>query len=123
MKLFILLGSINAFIAVALGAFGAHGLEGKVSERMLEVWKTGVTYHMFHALGLFIIAILIGKFPNVASFTWAGWIMFVGILFFSGSLYALSTTGIKFFGPITPLGGLAFLIAWVLVAVGAMRYL
>jgi uncharacterized membrane protein YgdD (TMEM256/DUF423 family) len=123
MKLFILLGSINAFIAVALGAFGAHGLEGKVSERMLEVWKTGVTYHMFHALGLLFIAILISKFPNAATFTWAGWIMLIGILFFSGSLYALSTTGIKFFGPITPLGGLAFLIAWVLIAVGAMRHL
>ncbi|WP_246943782.1 DUF423 domain-containing protein [Bacillus pinisoli] len=123
MKLFILLGSINAFIAVALGAFGAHGLEGKISERMVEVWKTGVLYHIFHALGLLFIAFLVDKFPNATSFTWAGWIMFIGILFFSGSLYALSTTGIKFFGPITPLGGLAFLIAWVLVAVGALRYL
>jgi uncharacterized membrane protein YgdD (TMEM256/DUF423 family) len=123
MKLFILLGSLNAFIAVALGAFGAHGLEGKISERMLEVWKTGVTYHMFHALGLLVIAMLIGKFPNVASFTWAGWMMLIGIILFSGSLYALSTTGIKFFGPITPLGGLAFLIAWIFVAVGAIKYL
>jgi uncharacterized membrane protein YgdD (TMEM256/DUF423 family) len=123
MKLFILLGSLNAFIAVALGAFGAHGLEGKISERMLEVWKTGVTYHMFHALGLLVIAMLIGKFPNVASFTWSGWMMLIGIILFSGSLYALSTTGIKFFGPITPLGGLAFLLAWIFVAVGAIKYL
>ncbi|MFD1735108.1 DUF423 domain-containing protein [Bacillus salitolerans] len=123
MKLFILLGALNAFIAVALGAFGAHGLEGKLSERMLEVWKTGVTYHMFHAIGLVIIGLLIAKFPNVPSFTVAGWAMFIGIILFSGSLYALSTTGIKFFGPITPLGGVAFLIAWVFVIIGALRYL
>ncbi|MFZ3591478.1 DUF423 domain-containing protein [Bacillus sp. DJP31] len=123
MKLFILLGSLNALIAVALGAFGAHGLEGKISERMLEVWKTGVTYQMFHALGLLIIGMLIGKFPEASAFTWAGWAMFVGIILFSGSLYALSTTGIKVFGPITPLGGLAFLIAWVFVMVGAVKYL
>jgi uncharacterized membrane protein YgdD (TMEM256/DUF423 family) len=123
MKLFILLGSINAFIAVALGAFGAHGLEGKISERMLEVWKTGVTYQMFHAIGLLAIGLLVGKFPQVTTFTWAGWMMFVGIVLFSGSLYALSTTGIKVFGPITPLGGLAFLVAWVFVIVGTVKYL
>jgi uncharacterized membrane protein YgdD (TMEM256/DUF423 family) len=120
MKIFILLGSINAFIAVALGAFGAHGLEGKISERMLEVWKTGVTYQMFHAIGLLAIGLLVGKFPQVTSFSW---MMFIGIVLFSGSLYALSTTGIKFFGPITPLGGLAFLVAWVFVIVGAVKYL
>jgi uncharacterized membrane protein YgdD (TMEM256/DUF423 family) len=123
MKLFILLGGLNAFIAVALGAFGAHGLEGKLSERMLEVWKTGVTYHMFHAMGLILIGLLVSKFPNASSFTTAGWVMLVGIILFSGSLYALSTTGIKVFGPITPIGGLAFLIAWVFVMIGAVKYL
>jgi uncharacterized membrane protein YgdD (TMEM256/DUF423 family) len=123
MKVFLLLGSINALISVALGAFGAHGLEGKISERMLEVWKTGVMYQMFHAIGLLVIGLLIGKFPQVTSFTWAGWMMFTGIVLFSGSLYALSTTGIKVFGPITPLGGLAFLVAWVFVIIGALRYL
>ncbi len=123
MKLFILLGSINALVAVALGAFGAHGLEGKISERMIEVWKTGVTYQMFHAIALLIIGLLIGKFPEASAFTWAGWVMFLGIILFSGSLYALSTTGIKIFGPITPLGGLAFLVSWVLLMIGAVRYL
>jgi uncharacterized membrane protein YgdD (TMEM256/DUF423 family) len=123
MKLFILLGGLNAFIAVALGAFGAHGLEGKLSERMLEVWKTGVTYHMFHAMGLILIGLLVSKFPSASSFTTAGWVMLVGIILFSGSLYALSTTGIKVFGPITPIGGLAFLIAWVFVMIGAVKYL
>ncbi|KAA0546141.1 DUF423 domain-containing protein [Bacillus sp. BGMRC 2118] len=123
MKLFIVIGAINALIAVALGAFGAHGLEGKLSAKMLEVWKTGVTYQMFHAIGLLVIGLLVGKYENVASFTWAGWIMFIGIVLFSGSLYALSTTGIKFFGPITPLGGVAFLIAWFMVIIGAVKYL
>lgn len=123
MKIFILLGSISAFIGVALGAFGAHGLEGRISERMLEVWKTGVTYHMFHAIALLVVGILVYKFPGAASFSWAGWMMFIGIILFSGSLYMLSTTGIKLFGPITPLGGLAFLIGWVLVAIGAIRHL
>lgn len=123
MKVFIILGAINALIAVALGAFGAHGLEGKLSEKMLEVWKTGVTYQMFHALGLLVVGLLVGKFENVSSFTWAGWLMFIGIILFSGSLYALSTTGIKFFGPITPLGGVAFLVAWLMVVIGAVKYL
>lgn len=123
MKVFIVLGAINALIAVALGAFGAHGLEGKLSEKMLDVWKTGVTYQMFHALGLLVVGLLVGKFENVSSFTWAGWLMFIGIILFSGSLYALSTTGIKFFGPITPLGGVAFLVAWLMVVIGAVKYL
>lgn len=123
MKLFIVLGAINAFLAVALGAFGAHGLEGKLSEKMLEVWKTGVTYQMFHAIGLLVIGLLVGKFATASSFTWAGWLMLIGIVLFSGSLYALSTTGIKVFGPITPLGGVAFLVAWVFVIVGAIKHL
>ncbi|WP_027408076.1 DUF423 domain-containing protein [Anoxybacteroides tepidamans] len=123
MKIFVLLGAINAFLAVALGAFGAHGLEGKIPERYLEIWKTGVHYHMFHAIGLFIVALLLGKFPNIQQLTTAGWIMFVGIVLFSGSLYVLSVTQIKPLGAITPFGGVAFLIAWAMIAYVAVKHL
>ncbi len=123
MKLFILLGAINAFLAVALGAFGAHGLEGKISEKYLKTWNTGVTYQMFHATGLFIVGILLAKAPNTGMLNTAGWLMLIGIILFSGSLYVLSTTGIKVLGAITPLGGLAFLAAWLLVGIVAIRHL
>ena len=123
MKVFIILGAINAFIAVALGAFGAHGLADKLEPKYLEIWKTGVTYQMFHATGLFIIGLLIGKVPNASLFTWSGWLMLIGIILFSGSLYILSVTQINKLGAITPLGGVCFLAAWILIVVGAMKHL
>ncbi|MFF2443359.1 DUF423 domain-containing protein [Priestia megaterium] len=123
MKLFLIIGAINAMLAVALGAFGAHGLEGKISEKYLEVWKTGVQYQMFHAMGLFVIAFLLNKFPQSSLLTASGWIMFTGIVLFSGSLYVLSTSGIKVLGAITPLGGVAFIVAWILIVVAAVKWL
>ncbi len=109
-----------AFLAVALGAFGAHGLEGKISEKMLKVWEKGVTYQMFHAVGLFVVAFLMAKL-NSSLVSTAGWFMFAGIILFSGSLYVLSTSGIKILGAITPFGGVAFLVAWALLAVAAVK--
>ena len=123
MKPFLIIGAINAMLAVALGAFGAHGLEGKISEKYLEVWKTGVQYQMFHAMGLFVIAFLLNKFPQSSLLTASGWIMFAGIVLFSGSLYVLSTSGIKVLGAITPLGGVAFIVAWILIVVAAVKWL
>ena len=123
MKTFVLLGAINEFLAVALGAFGAHGLEGKIPDRYFEIWKTGVQYQMFHALGLFVVGLMLGKFPNINLLTAAGWIMFIGIVLFSGSLYVLSLTQIKPLGAITPFGGVAFLIAWVLIGYAAVKTL
>ncbi|WP_316572199.1 DUF423 domain-containing protein [Neobacillus sp. YIM B06451] len=123
MKTFIMIGAINAFLAVALGAFGAHGLEGRVAPKYLEIWKTGVQYQMFHAVGLLVIGFLAGKVPAGSLFTTAGWLMLAGIVLFSGSLYVLSLTKISVLGAITPLGGLAFLAAWVLIAVGASKHL
>jgi uncharacterized membrane protein YgdD (TMEM256/DUF423 family) len=122
-KVFIVLGAINAFLAVALGAFGAHGLEGKLEPKYLEVWKTGVTYQMFHATGLLIIGILSGKLPANSLLSWSGWLMFIGIILFSGSLYVLSVTKIGVLGAITPLGGLSFLAAWILIVIAAVKYL
>ncbi|EMA6343346.1 DUF423 domain-containing protein [Bacillus cytotoxicus] len=120
MKIFFLLGCIAAGLSVALGAFGAHGLENKVSAKMLEVWKTGVTYQMFHAGGLLIVALLMDKIQS-SLVSAAGWFMVAGIIMFSGSLYALSITGIKFFGPITPLGGVAFIVGWILLGTAIVK--
>jgi uncharacterized membrane protein YgdD (TMEM256/DUF423 family) len=123
MKLFIILGAINAFLSVALGAFGAHGLEGKIEPKYLETWKTGVTYQMFHAVGLLVIGILLGKVPASSLLSSSGWLMFIGILLFSGSLYVLSVTRISVLGAITPFGGVSFLAAWVLLVIAAVKYL
>ncbi|KAB2332456.1 DUF423 domain-containing protein [Bacillus mesophilum] len=123
MKLFIILGAVNAFLSVALGAFGAHGLEGRVEPKYLETWKTGVTYQMFHATGLLIIGVLLGKLPASSLLSTAGWLMIGGIILFSGSLYVLTLTKISVLGAITPLGGLSFLAAWVLLIIAAVKYL
>ncbi|HEY4553685.1 MAG TPA: DUF423 domain-containing protein [Bacillaceae bacterium] len=122
MKTFIILGAINAFLAVGLGAFGAHALEGKLEPKYLEVWKTGVTYQMFHALGLIAIGILSGNVQASSLLGWSGWAMLIGIILFSGSLYVLSISGIRVLGAITPFGGVAFLISWVLLIVFAVKH-
>lgn len=122
MKIFVILGAINAALAVALGAFGAHGLEGKISDKYLEVWKTGVQYHMFHAIGLFVVALLLAKAPQSSFLSTSGWLMMAGIILFSGSLYVLSISGIKVLGAITPLGGVAFITAWILIVIAALKW-
>ena len=123
MKLFIILGALNAFLSVALGAFGAHILEGRMEPKYIEIWGKGVTYQMLHAVGLLIIGVLLGKLPGSSLLSWSGWLMFIGIVLFSGSLYVLSITQISVLGAITPLGGVAFLAAWVLVIIAAVKYL
>lgn len=121
MKLFVILGAVHAFLAVALGAFGSHGLEGKVEAKYLDIWKTAVQYQMFHALGLVVVGFFVGQFGNSSALNWSGWLMFFGILLFSGSLFVLVLTGISKLGAITPIGGLAFLAAWVLLIVAAVK--
>ncbi|WP_042463708.1 DUF423 domain-containing protein [Neobacillus dielmonensis] len=124
MKLFIIAGAVNAFLAVALGAFGAHGLKDKLDAHYLGIWETGVQYQMFHAAGLLVVGLLIGKLAAAGSlFTWSGWLMLVGIILFSGSLYVLSLTKISVLGAITPLGGVCFLAAWVMMIIGTAKYL
>jgi uncharacterized membrane protein YgdD (TMEM256/DUF423 family) len=117
-RLFITLGAINAGLAVALGAFGAHGLQDLLSEKALLTWHTAVDYHGFHALGLLLIGILSHWIPVAVR---AGWWLLAGILLFSGSLYLLSLTGVSALGAITPLGGLCFLLGWALLARLALR--
>lgn len=123
MPFFIIAGAMNAAIAVMLGAFGAHALKEKLSEHYLAIWETAVQYQMFHALGLIAIGILmssslIGPIPQL---TWAGWLLLVGIIIFSGSLYILSLTGIGILGAITPIGGVAFIIGWIMLIIAALK--
>jgi uncharacterized membrane protein YgdD (TMEM256/DUF423 family) len=118
------LGAINAFLAVAAGAFGAHGLKTRVAPEMLGVFETGARYHMYHSLAFFVVAWLVTRADGAAGVKYAnagGWAFLAGIVLFSGSLYALTLTGTRGLGAITPLGGLAFLIGWILVAVAATR--
>jgi uncharacterized membrane protein YgdD (TMEM256/DUF423 family) len=121
MKLFIILGSLNALIGVGLGAFGAHGLKSKVAPDMLTVWETAVQYHLVHALGLIMIGILCQLMPEASLVRTSGWLLLAGIVMFSGSLYALVLTGTKPLGIITPIGGVAFLVGWLLLALSAWR--
>ncbi len=118
---FLLLSALSAFIAVAMGAFGAHALKTVLTADMLAVYKTAVTYQMWHALGLGLIALLRYHQPQSSLIKYAGWLMFTGIILFSGSLYILSLSGLKWLGMITPLGGVCFLSAWLLLIIFSFR--
>jgi len=119
-KLFFLLGSLSAFLAVAAGAFGAHGLKARLSAEMLNTFEIAVRYHFYHALALFVAAWAYTRWPSSAT-TAAGWLFVIGMLIFSGSLYTLALTGIRWLGAITPLGGLAFLAGWLCLAWAAWQ--
>ena len=114
-RLFVILGSLNAALAVILGAFGAHMVKNQLSENLMATFQTGNQYHFFHALGLFAVAFMASQ-TNSKLVKWSGFLMFIGIILFSGSLYILSITGIKWLGAITPIGGIAFIVAWILLA-------
>jgi len=116
---FLLLGALSAFIGVGMGAFGAHGLKAVISPEMLTVYQTGVTYQMWHALGLIGVALIHRQAPDSKLLHWAGWLMFAGILLFSGSLYALVLLNHHSLGMITPFGGVCFLTAWLLITLFA----
>ena len=121
MKVFVMLGSLSAFLGVGLGAFGAHGLKAKVAPELLAVWQTGVQYHLVHALGLVMVGILCHLLPEVALMRTAGWMLVAGTVLFSGSLYLLVLSDIRALGMITPLGGVAFLAGWLLLAVAVWQ--
>ena len=121
MKTFVVLGSLSAFAGVALGAFGAHGLKTRVTPEMLTVWQTGVHYHLIHAMGLLLVGILSHLMPETAMVRNAGWAIFLGTVLFSGSLYLLVLTDIKPLGMITPFGGIAFLVGWLLLGIAAWQ--
>ena len=114
-RLAILLGTGNAVIAIIFGAFGAHAVQNKLNERMLEIFNTAVDYHLYHALGLIIVGLLITERPNSTLLPISVYLMLFGVFLFCGSLYALSLTGITKLGIITPFGGIAFIAAWTCI--------
>ncbi|MBV6306488.1 DUF423 domain-containing protein [Candidimonas humi] len=116
----VIVASLTLLVAVAAGAFGAHGLKRVLSADMLAVWHTAVLYQLVHGLGMLAIAGLGTRFGSPLLSSAAG-LMFAGIVLFSGSLYLLATTGVRWLGAITPIGGLAFILAWALVALAAWR--
>ena len=118
-KTFLLIGAVAAFLAVGFGAFGAHGLRGRLSPEMMAVFESAVRYHMYHALALLIVALTLARIDGWLIRT-AGWCFVAGIVLFSGSLYVLALSGATILGAITPLGGLAFLAGWACLAFAAV---
>lgn len=114
-------GALNAALAIVLGAFAAHGLKTHLSAQMLSVFHTGVEYHGYHALGLILLGLLMRDRPAPGALRASGVFMLAGIVLFSGSLYVLSLSGLGWLGMITPLGGTAFILAWLLLAYGAVK--
>jgi uncharacterized membrane protein YgdD (TMEM256/DUF423 family) len=122
---FLALSALNGFLAVALGAFGAHGLKSRLSAvadgaERLDWWRTAATYHLAHALALGLVAVLVARSAGTALAV-AGFSFLAGMLLFSGSLYTMVLTGFRALGAVTPLGGLAFLVGWAALAWTALR--
>ena len=120
-KMIIMLAGVNGFLAVSLGAFAAHLLRDRLSPEMLNAFQTVVQYHMYHALALFGIGVMMINFPNTNLLRISAYLMLAGIVLFSGSLYLLSMTGIRWLGAITPLGGLCLLTAWAFIVYFATK--
>ena len=135
-RLFLMIGALSAAISVAAGAFGAHALRARVEPRLLEVFETAARYQMYHAFALIAVALVLargngigngitaavlGPTPGTGIAVASGWCFVVGTVLFSGSLYAMTFTGIRALGAITPLGGVAFIAGWVCLAVAVMR--
>jgi uncharacterized membrane protein YgdD (TMEM256/DUF423 family) len=110
-RLFFAFGALSAFIGVAMGAFAAHGLKSRLSPEMLSTFEVGARYQMYHALALFVVAWAQTRWGGALA-TASGWLFVLGTILFSGSLYVLSISGVKWLGAITPFGGLAFLAGW-----------
>jgi uncharacterized membrane protein YgdD (TMEM256/DUF423 family) len=118
-RTFMLIGALAGVVGVGLGAFGAHGLRGRLTPEMLAVFETGVRYQMYHALALVATAALMGRLDG-RFINAAGWLFTAGIVLFSGSLYAVALTGVSLFGAITPIGGVAFLAGWACLAIASL---
>ena len=119
-RLFFLIGAVSAFVGVAAGAFGAHGLKDRLSTDMLAVFETGVRYQMYHAFALFAAGWAAARWPGSLTNA-SGWFFVAGTIIFSGSLYVLSLTGLRWLGAITPIGGLAFLAGWLCLAAACWK--
>jgi uncharacterized membrane protein YgdD (TMEM256/DUF423 family) len=120
-KLFIFLGALAGAAGVVLGAFGAHALKARLAPDLLAIWQTAVQYHFWHALALAAVGLVALHAPASSALKWTGWLMLAGLVLFSGSLYALALTGARWLGAITPFGGTAWIVAWLLLAWSALR--
>ena len=116
------LGALLAGLAVAAGAFGAHGLRARLSPDMLQVFETAARYQMYHALALIAVGLMADRWPSPLLGT-AGWLFLAGIVLFSGSLYGLTLSGVRLLGAITPLGGVAFIAGWACLAAAGWKSL
>lgn len=120
-SLWMTLGAVGGLLTVALGAFGAHGLKGRVDPALLANWQTAADYLGLHALAILACGLTLLHRPEAGLVNWAGWAFLVGVCLFSGSLFAMTLTGLRQLGMITPIGGVLLIIAWALLAVGAAR--
>ena len=114
-RLFFAVGCVSALVAVALGAFGAHGLRGRLVPDMLMSFEIGVRYQMYHALGLLAVGLALSRWPSSAVVL-AGWLFIAGTIVFSGTLYLLALSGLRWLGAVTPVGGAAFIAGWLVLA-------
>ncbi|MGK0440240.1 MAG: uncharacterized membrane protein YgdD (TMEM256/DUF423 family) [Pseudohongiellaceae bacterium] len=117
-KTFLIIAALNGFLAVALGAFGAHALKNKSPPDLMAVYQTAVQYHFYHVLALMLTAMLLMQWPDARWLKISGYSFTVGLIIFCGSLYVLAFSGIRWLGAITPIGGVAFMIGWLALAMG-----
>lgn len=119
-KTFFIIGALSAGLSVMLGAFGAHALRERLTPQLLETFETGVRYEIYHAFAILVVAFALTRWPS-NFINYAGWLFIIGTILFSGSLYLLALTGTRWLGAITPLGGVAFIAGWILLAVGVWQ--
>lgn len=121
-RIFFIIGSLLAGLAVLLGAFGAHGLKDLVAPELIDTWEKAACYQMYHALAIFLLAWAITHWPEQANlWSLGGWLFLAGAALFSGSLYLLVLSGVKWLGAVTPLGGVAFGVGWLCLLIAAWR--
>jgi uncharacterized membrane protein YgdD (TMEM256/DUF423 family) len=120
-RIFLAIASMLGGISVIFGAFASHALKDRLSANSLSIWETGTRYQMYHALALMLVALLISRFPDSVLLVVAGYAFIAGILIFSGSLYGLTLTGIRWLGAITPIGGIALILGWFCLALATWR--
>lgn len=119
-KTFLLIGSLIAFIGVALGAFGAHALKQRLDSNLFDTFEVGVRYQMYHALAIIAVALVASSFTS-SYIAASGWAFVAGVTIFSGSLYILALSGVRGWGAVTPIGGLLLLLGWLLLALGVVK--
>lgn len=120
-KIFLVIAAISGLMAVVIGAFGAHGLKGKVAEDLMAIYQTGVQYHFYHTFALLCVSLLLLRYPQLGLLNWSGGFFIAGTLIFSGSLYVMALTGFRWLGAVTPMGGAALIIGWLLLALAAYK--